>query len=59
MLRGGKTVDFQDPLPDRQSWIAQNLSKMQAKSQAKTEAKAAKAAQAATQARHSGGTSSN
>ena len=56
VLRGGKTVDFQDPLPDRQSWIAKNLSKMQAKSQAKMEAKAAKAA---TKARQSGGTSSN
>ena len=56
VLRGGKTVDFQDPLPDRQSWIAKNLSKMQAKSQAKMEAKAAKAA---TKARQSGGTSNN
>jgi hypothetical protein len=54
VLRGGKTVDFQDPLPDRQSWIAKNLSKMQAKSQAKMEAKAAKAA---TKALQSGGTS--
>ena len=36
VLRGGKTVEFQDPLPDRQSWIAKNLSKMQIKSQAKT-----------------------
>ena len=52
-LRGGKTVNFQDPLPDRQSWIAKNLSKMQAKSQAKVEAKAAKAA---TKVRQSGGT---
>ena len=54
VLRGGKTVDFQDPLPDRQSWIAKNLSKMQAKSQAKVEAKAAKAA---TKALQSEGTS--
>ena len=27
VLRGGKTVDFQDPLPDRQSWIAKNCQK--------------------------------
>ena len=53
VLRGGKTVDFQDPLPDRQSWIAKNLLKMQVKSQAKMEAKAAKAA---TKALQSGGT---
>ena len=50
VLRGGKTVEFQDPLPDRQSWIAKNLSKMQAKSQAKAEAKIIKAANKANQA---------
>ena len=44
ILRGGKTVEFQDPLQDRQSWIAKNISKMQAKSQAKADSKAAKAA---------------
>ena len=44
VLRGGKTVEFQDPLQDRQSWIAKNISKMQAKSQAKADAKAMKAA---------------
>ena len=44
VLRGGKTVEFQDPLQDRQSWIAKNISKMQAKTQAKAEAKAAKSA---------------
>ena len=37
-------MEFQDSLPDRQSWIAKNLSKMQAKLQAKAEAKLARAA---------------
>ena len=44
VLRGGKTVEFQDPLPDRQSWIQKNLSKMQAKFQAKVEANLIKVA---------------
>ena len=40
MLRGGKALEYQDPLQNRPSWIQKNLAKMQAKAQAKAEAKA-------------------
>lgn len=56
ILRGGKTVEFKDPLPDRQSWIQKNFVKMQAKSQAKAKKKRAKVANKALQ---SEGTSNN
>ena len=56
ILRGGKTVEFQDPLQDRQSWIQKNLQKMQVKAEQKAVAKRIKAA--AGKAPQSGGTSS-
>ena len=56
ILRGGKTVEFKDPLQDRQSWIQKNLQKMQVKAEQKAEAKRIKAA--AGKAHPSGGTAS-
>ena len=41
VLRGGRMAEFQDPLPDRQSWIQKNMAKMHAKAALKVKAKAA------------------